>query len=170
LNPRPKRVKEEVTEVTEVKEVTPVEEAQVVVEEVTPVTEETQKREKKVVEEKPIPPEELLERPDNALSLAEYREQLKEKNRKILGSNNAGTTLNVELPAQFKKLEKESFGVQPSEKKAAAKPAKKENVVQEVVVNFKTQDNTYQRNNRNDYGNKKSKPAPKIRFEDLPSL
>jgi len=167
LNPKPRKAKEEVTETTEVKETTPVvEETQPAAEEVTPVAEETQKREKKVVEEKPIPPEELLERPDNALSLAEYREQLKEKNRKIQGEATQAT-LKVELPAEFKKLEKESFGVKPAEKKAAAKPAKKENLVQEVVVNFKTQDSTYQ---KRDYGNKKSKPAPKIRFEDLPSL
>jgi hypothetical protein len=84
-----------------------------------------------------------------------------------MGLNNTEATLKVELPSEFKKLEKDSFGVKPVEKKPAAKPAKKENLVQEVIVNLKTEESSYQ---RKDYGKKKSKPAPKIRFEDLPSI
>lgn len=168
MNPKPRKVREEVTETPVVEEV-PVAQETPVAEETPAQTEEQADRKRKPVEEKPINPEDLLERPDNALSLAEYREQLKEKNRKILAS--AGNAqLNVQLPSDLKKLEKESFGVKPAEKKAAAKPVKKENNVQEIAVAFKTEDSSYGRRDRNDYGKKKTKPAPKIRFEDLPSL
>lgn len=168
MNPRPKKVKEEITETPVVEEV-PVAQETPVAEETPAQPEEQADRKRKPVEEKPIAPEELLERPDNALSLAEYREQLKEKNRKILAS--AGNAqLNVELPSDLKKIEKETFGVKTVEKKAAAKPAKKDNTVQEIAVTFKTEDSSYGRRDRDDYGKKKSKPAPKIRFEDLPSL
>lgn len=169
MNPRPRRVKEEVTETPVVEEPTPVQETPAAEEETPVVAEETQEKRKKPVEEKPINPEDLLEVPENALSLAEYREQLKEKNRKILGSSNA-PTLNVSLPSDLKKLEKDTFGVKVAEKKPAAKPAKKENAVQEIAVTFKTEDSSFRRNDKNDYGKKKSKPAPKLRFEDLPSL
>jgi len=169
LNPKPRRVKEEVTETPVVEEV-PVAQETPVAEETPAQTEDQQAdRKRKPVEEKPINPEDLLERPENALSLAEYREQLKEKNRKILGST-GNAQLNVELPSDLKKLEKESFGVKPTDKKAATKTTKKENTVQEIAVTFKTEDSSYGRRDRNDYGKKKTKPAPKIRFEDLPSL
>lgn len=174
MNPRPKKAKEEITETPEVEETQKAEE--------TPAPEETQskqqeehhespsKKRQQAQEEKPINPEDLLDIPENALSVAEYREQMKEKNRKILGST-GNNKLNVQLPSDLKKLEKENFGVKAADKKPAAKPAKKENNVQEIAVNFKTEDTGYQRRNRDDYENKKkSKPAPKIRFEDLPSL
>jgi len=166
LNPRPKKVKEEISE-TQVKEETPVAQEIPAVSEETHAQPEEYERKRKPVEETPIAPEDLLERPDNALSLAEYREQLKEKNRKILAS--AGNTqLNFQLPSEFKKLEKESFGVKAAEKKNVAKPTKKDNF-QEIAVTFKTEESSFQRDT-NDYGKKKAKPAPKIRFEDLPSL
>ena len=170
MNPRPRRAKEEVTETPVAEEIPAAEETPKAEE--TPAQEEQQQEErrKKPVEEKPINPEDLLDIPENALSLAEYREQLKEKNRKILGS--AGNAqLNVQLPSDLKKLEKDNFGVKAAEKKPAAKPAKKENAVQEIAVTFKTEDSGFQRRgDRADYNKKKSKPAPKIRFEDLPSL
>lgn len=171
MNPRPKKVREEVpvTETPVVEEVPVAQETPVAEETPAQTEEQTERRRKPAVEEKPISPEELLERPDNALSLAEYREQLKEKNRKILAST-GNAQLNVQLPSDLKKIEKESFGVKPAEKKAAAKPTKKENNVQEIAVAFKTEDSSYGRGDRNDYGKKKTKPAPKIRFEDLPSL
>lgn len=172
MNPKPKRAKEEVTETPVVEETTAAAEETPKAEE-TPVQEEQPEERKRrpVVEEKPINPEDLLDIPENALSLAEYREQLKEKNRKIQGST-GNVQLNVQLPSDLKKLEKESFGVKAAEKKPAAKPAKKDNAVQEIAVAFKTEDSGFQRRgDRADYNpKKKSKPAPKIRFEDLPSL
>ena len=168
LNPRPKKVREEVTETPVVEEVPAAQETPVVEETPAQPEEHTERRRKPVEEETPINPEDLLERPDNALSLAEYREQLKEKNRKILAST-GNAQLNVQLPSDLKKIEKETFGVK-TEKKTAAKPAKKENAVQEIAVVFKTEDAGFQRRDRNEYVNKKAKPAPKIRFEDLPSL
>lgn len=172
MNPKPKKVREEITETPVVEEVPVAQETPVVAEETTVQAEEHtfERRRKPVEEEKPINPEDLLERPDNALSLAEYREQLKEKNRKILAS--AGNAqLNVQLPSDLKKIEKDTFGVKAAEKKPAAKAAKKETNVQEIAVTFKTEDSSFQRRDKTEYVNKKNKTtAPKIRFEDLPSL
>jgi len=175
LNPRPRRTREreEVAETpAAVQEVAAVEETTAVAEEQPAAQSEEntyqgeRKRKQPVEEEKPIAPEDLLERPDNALSLAEYREQLKEKNRKIQGSTGS-TQLNVQLPSEFKILEKETFAVKA---KPSVKPAQKKENVQEIAVVFKTEDgsSSFQ---RRDYGKKQqTKTAPKIRFEDLPSL
>ena len=74
----------------------------------------------------------------------------------------------------MKKIEKETFGVKIAEKKAPAKQAAKKENVQEISVVFKTEDSqaSYQRQDRSEYAKKKAaKPAaPKLRFEDLPSL
>ncbi len=173
MNPRPKKTREEVQETPAVEEVPATQEAVTVVAEETPAQPEEhferRPRKQQAEEETPIAPEDLLERPDNALSLAEYREQLKEKNRKVLGST-GNAQLNVQLPSDLKKIEKETFGVKAAEKKTAAKPAAKKENVQEIAVVFKTEDAGFQRRDRNEFANKKAKPAPKIRFEDLPSL
>lgn len=171
MNPRPKKDKEDITETQIAEETSKAKE--------TPAFEQTQAREetqeyerfkkKPVAEEKPINPEDLLDIPENALSLAEYREQLKEKNRKVLGST-GNSQLNFQLPSDLKKLEKDTFGVKASEKKPVSKQAKKENNFQEIAVNFKTEDAEFQRGNDDYNYKKKSKPAPKLRFEDLPSL
>jgi len=78
------------------------------------------------------------------------------------------------MPSDVKKLEKETIGVKATKKKPIAKAAKKENNVEEIAVTFKTEDPVFHRKgDRSDYydnKHKKVKVAPKIRFEDLPSL
>jgi len=71
--------------------------------------------EKKQEEQEEIPPEERLDRPEGALSLAEYREQLKEKNKNISG-NNKQQTLNVVLPSDLVVLEKEQMQIKQKKK------------------------------------------------------
>lgn len=170
MNPKPRKVKEEVPEAPkeEVKEATPQEEIPVV-EEKTEQPEETFERKRKEIPEEPIKPEELLERPEGALSLAEYKEQLKEKNKKLQSTN--AKSVKIDLPSDLKVLEKDNFGVKVVEKKQPEKKSKKaDNAVQQLVVQFKTEDSSFKKD-KNYYGdNKKSKPAPKLRFEDLPSL
>lgn len=135
------------------------------------------KRKEKIVEEEVIPPEERLDRPEGALSLAEYREQLKEKNKRILAGANKAQTLKVELPSNLQVIEKESLAVK---EKKVAKAKKIDNSVQQVSVNFQTEDlskvstNTrypksgYQNNNQTQ--NKKQPQKFKVNVDDLPSL
>jgi hypothetical protein len=95
---------------------------------------------------------------------------LKEKNRKILGGTKV-QTLKVELPSNLQVLEKEQLVVK---EKKAAKAKKVDNSVQQVTVNFKTEDlsnvNTrYQKPQYQNQNNKKSQKV-KINIDDLPSL
>lgn len=163
LNPRKEEdvIQEEVQE--EVKEAVN-EEPQVEKTEEKPVEHE---RKTKVVAEEEIPPEERLERPEGAISLAEYREQMKEKNKNILGSSKA-QTLNVNLPSDLKVMEKEQLTVK---EKKAPKAKKQDNSVQQININFKTEDNSYVSNrNQKHQQNKQPQAKAQIRFEDLPSL
>lgn len=167
LNPKKEEPKEEQAveekkEATQVQE-TPVEEVQ---EEAQPEEKENTERKPKVVAEEEIPPEERLDRPEGALSLAEYREQMKEKNKKILGQTKT-QTLNVNLPSDLKVLEKEK--IEAKEKKVT-KVKKVDNSVQQINIDFKTEDNSNFRYQKpQNQQNKKSKKA-KINVDDLPTL
>ena len=127
------------------------------------------KRKEIVVAEEEIPPEERLDRPEGALSLAEYREQLKEKNKKILGGANKAQTLKVELPSNLQVLEKEQLVVK---EKKVTKAKKVDNSVQQVTVNFKTEDlsNVNTRYQKPQQQNNKKSQKVKINVDDLPSL
>jgi hypothetical protein len=167
LNPKPKNetFEEQVEEAKEnVVEETPVEEKQ---------AEVKYERKQKVVEEEEIPLEERMDRPEGALSLADYRESMKEKNKKITGAGKA-QTLNVVLPSNLKIIEKETLSVK---EKKAAKAKKVDNSVQQIAVEFKTEDlsNANAPRYQKEYPqttqqNKKVQIKAKIRFEDLPSL
>lgn len=128
--------------------------------------EENIERKKKTENEEEIAPGELLERPEGALSLAEYREQLKEKNKNISGGNKA-QTLNVNLPSDLKVLEKEKIQVK---EKRAPKARKVDNSVQQININFKTEDNTNTRFQKPQYQQNKKPTKAKINIDDLPSL
>lgn len=93
-----------------------------------------------------------------------------------MANNNKAQTLKVELPSNLQVLEKETLAVK---EKKVTKAKKTDNSVQQVTVNFQTEDlskvntNTrYQKNqyqNQNQNQNKKSQKV-KINFDDLPSL
>ena len=168
MNPRKEEiVVEQVEEIKEIVEETPVEEIQV------KNTEEKFERKKKVVEEEEIPLEERMDRPEGALSLADYRESMKEKNKKIVGAGKA-QTLNVVLPSNLKIIEKETISVK---EKKITKAKKVDNSVQQIAVDFKTEDLSnanaprYQKEYPQTQQNKKQPQIKaKINFEDLPSL
>lgn len=92
---------------------------------------------------------------------------MKEKNSKIQG--NKAQTLNVVLPSDLKVLEKEKMEVK---EKKAAKVKKVDNSVQQISVNFKTEDNSNVRYQKPQYQqNQNKKPQKvKINIDDLPSL
>lgn len=164
----PKKEEEQVVVEEQTKE-TPVEETVEKVEETQEIrAEETFERKKKVVPEEEIPAEERLDRPEGAISLAEYREQLKEKNKNILGSGKT-QTLKVSLPSDLKVIEKE---VLPVKEKKAAKAKKADNTVQQLNVIFQTEDlsNPNARFQKERPQTKKTQTKAKINFEDLPSL
>merc|ERR1712151_1096851 len=102
-----------------------------------PQQNEERKRKVETPEEE-VPPEERLDRPEGALSLAEYREQMREKNAK-LNAGNKGQTLNVTLPSDLKVLEKEKVEVKA---KKVTKERKVDNSVQQININFRTEDNS----------------------------
>ena len=168
MNPKPKNetVEEQVEETKEnVVEETPVEEKQAEV--------NFERKKKVVVEEEEIPLEERMDRPEGALSLADYRESMKEKNKKIVGAGKA-QTLNVVLPSNLKIIEKETISVK---EKKITKAKKVDNSVQQIAVDFKTEDLSnanaprYQKEYPQTQQNKKQpQNKAKINFADLPSL
>lgn len=163
LNPKPKNetVEEQFEESKEnVVEETPVEEKQ---------TEEKWERKQKIVVEEEIPLEERMERPEGALSVADYRESMKEKNKKIMGSGK-GQTLNVTLPSNLQVIEKDFISIK---EKKVVKAKKVNNSIQEIAVTLKTEDLSdanarYQKPQTQQ--NKKPQIKAKINFDDLPSL
>ena len=169
LNPKPRRFRKEGEEASEFKQGEVTEEAQETpVEDAskeTPV-EEVYEKKKKVVEEEDIKPEDRLERPENALSLAEYREQLKEKNKKLASA----VAHPVKREAtDLKQLEKDNLPAKVEKK--VEKKKKHESPVQQIAVTFKTEDAGYRKRDERAYDNgKKKHTAPKFRPEDLPSL
>jgi len=90
---------------------------------------------------------------------------MKEKNKKILGGNKV-QTLNVVLPENVQVLEKEKMVVK--EKKVKAK--KVDNSVQQVNINFSTEDNSNFRYQKPQYQQNKKPQKAKINIDDLPSL
>merc|ERR1712032_500232 len=127
------------------------------------------KRKDKEVAEEEIPEAERLNRPEGALSLAEYKESQREKNAKLNGPQKAQN--NVNLPSDLKVMEKESIPVKQQQKKAV-KAKKVDSSVQQVDVNFNIEDNSnvrYQKQGYQQNQPKKSQKA-KINFDDLPSL
>lgn len=163
LNPKKEETKVEAQVEEEVKETveeTPVEEVQEKAEHV--------ERKEKVVAEEEIPPEERLDRPEGALSLAEYREQMKEKNKKILGGNKA-QTLKVDLPSDLKVIEKEKVEIK---QKKVTKAKKADHSVQQVNVEFKTEDLSNPRYQKPQYQNNQNKKPQKAKIDvdSLPSL
>ena len=125
-----------------------------------------ERRRKVETPEEEIPPEERLDRPEGALSLAEYREQLKEKNAK-LNTGNKGQTLNVTLPSDLKVLEKEKIEVKS---KKAGKEKKVDNSVQQINVNLRVEDNSNTRYQKPQQQQNKKPTKAKINIDDLPSL
>ena len=94
---------------------------------------------------------------------------MKEKNKKILGNNKA-QTLKVNLPSDFKVMEKET--VVPAKEKKAVREKKVDNSVQQISVNCKTEDlsNTNTRFQKPQYQQNKKQGKVKINIDDLPSL
>jgi hypothetical protein len=128
------------------------------------------RKEKEVVEEE-IPEEERLNRPEGAISLAEHREAMKEKNKKLAGPEKA--KIIVTLPSDLKVIEKENVAVKA---KKTIQTKKNDNKIQQVDVNFKTEDLSnanarYQKPGFQQQTQQKAKPQKaKINFDDLPTL
>lgn len=123
--------------------------------------------------------EDLLERPENALSLAEYREQLKLKNQAI--QNKPVKTIpvqNSDLKPQTKD-EDLTIGINigTNKKQNKPKPKEKKPDSKELNVEFKTEDTEERRydnrdRNQGNYGKKKFNQGPKFQFskDDFPEL
>lgn len=93
---------------------------------------------------------------------------MKEKNKRILGSEKP-KTLNVTLPSDLQVMQKETLVVK---EKKNAKPKKVDNSVQQVNINFRTEDNTFTgtKYQKPQYQQNKKPQKAKINFDDLPSL
>lgn len=136
--------------------------------EVTDDQGDRRKRKGKVDTEE-VKKEDLLERPENALSYAEYKEQLKQKNQGISSNTNkqqqVNRTVESDLTPQDKK-EDLTLGITDT-KKTAQKPKIKERKVDSKEVelnqvfsnNLKLddgRDNNYNNNNNRNTGAKKN--------------
>jgi hypothetical protein len=186
LNPRPRRERTAVEE--EQKEETPAVVQEPVVEkapEEAPKQEETEekveenkegtfeKRKKKgaLVEEKK---EDLLERPENAISLAEYKEKLRVKNQAISNeTKNVTRAENSDLKPQTRN-EDLSIGLTDSSIKTKNKPKdKKQDAAKELTVEFKTEEiGSDKYRDRNQRGQGKNKNQGKFQFskDDFPEF
>lgn len=91
---------------------------------------------------------------------------MKEKNKKILGGSKA-QTLNVSLPSDVQVLEKEKMAVK---EKKVVKAKKVDNSIQQVSVNFQTEDNSNVKYQKPNYQQNKKPQKAKINIDDLPSL
>jgi hypothetical protein len=164
---------EEVQEVKVVIEEEPQKE-EVKQEEVAP-QEYRERRKKKGEEEEEENKEEDLERPENALSLTEYKELLKQKNQG-LNSQPKNVVKANETDAQIKTREENQFvfGLTTEDKKKDKKikekkvDSREKDITASVVVNLKTDDgNSKERN----YG-KQGKKGGKFHFDanEFPEL
>ena len=168
LNPKAENVKVEEPVVEEAKEQV-AEEAQA--EEAHVEEKFDRKRKEKEVVEEEIPEEERLNRPEGALGLAEYRATLVEKNKKLNGPVKAQT--NIALPSDLTVMQKDTVSVKA---KTVTKEKKNVKQVQQVAVNFKTEDLSnanakYVKPGFQQPTQQKAKPQKaKINFDDLPSL
>ena len=87
--------------------------------------------------------------------------------------NKKAQTLKVNLPSEFKVMEKENVVV--AKEKKVVREKKVDNSVQQISINFKTEDlsNTNTRFQKPQYQQKeqnKKQGGKKINIEDLPSL
>jgi hypothetical protein len=113
--------------------------------------------------------EDLLERPENALSYNEYKELQKQKN-KAVDSKPKNVVKANETDAQPQARDESQFilGAGAEGKKAKAKPKeKKNNDVKELVVDIKTDDGL--RDNRQ-YGKQKKDGKYSYKADDFPEL
>lgn len=176
--PKPVRQEQEEAETKEIEEVKPVEATEEEKKEETPAEGEKEvnfdKRKKKgiVTEEKK---EDLLERPENPLSVAEYLEKLKEKNSAIpKGKAKAAVAAeNSDLKPKTKD-EDLSIGiaVEGGQKTGKVKPKEKKQEAKDLNIGFKFGDEptkSYDNYRENNYGKKK---GPKFQFkaDDFPEL
>lgn len=146
-------------------------------------TYERKRKEKEVVEV--VNEAELIKRPQNALSLADYKEQLKSKNQSLSSVNtNKQVVRNEESNLTLKNKSEEAYlGVESNIKKAEKtnKGKERKENKQEVDLNrlvgsnLKTEDSRDNRDNRNYQGknyNNKNYGAKKFQFnaDDFPEL
>jgi hypothetical protein len=172
----PKETKEAEPEV--VAEEKPVEEAPKKVEEQTEVTEapveeskDWDKRKKKKGPVEEVNKEDLLERPENALSYAEYLEQLKQKNQALKDAKPkvVAQVENADLKPQVKNDDNTIGLSNVAAKKDKTKPKqKKEEKFLDAA--FKLGDDEKRFDNRDN--KKQNKKGPKFQFnqEEFPEL
>lgn len=91
---------------------------------------------------------------------------MKEKNKRIMGSDKP-QTLNVSLPSDLKVIEKEKM---VTKEKKNTKSKKVDNSVQQINVNFMTEDQSNFRYQKPNYQQNKKPQKAKINVDDLPSL
>ncbi len=170
----PKKVEETPVVEEPVKEVAeePVKEEKT---EETPVEEEKtedkfDRKKKKGGETAEVDKAELLERPENAVSVTEYMEQLKIKNQGLV--NKPVKKMEV-VQADLQAMSKGETSTKVNKKEMKPKKEKKNNH-QDINVDFKTEDaqgDRYERQERN-YGKKKNNQSSKFQFsnDDFPEL
>lgn len=175
----PKKQKEEVAaeekvsveaKVEETAEVKVEETAEVAVEESAKVEEQAEGRRKKrgVEQNTEVAKEDLVDRPENAISLNEYMAQLKVKNQAISSKPSQAVKVENDLQARAK-AEDTTIGIEGRMKKAKGKKEKKQNTNVELNVEFRSDDAQYERQDRNQ---NKKKNANKFQFskEEFPEL
>jgi len=124
--------------------------------------------------------EDLLERPENALSYSEYLDQLKQKNQGIKTTHVEVKRPDegIELKPHLKNVGEDELGIESTQKKGkinpkkAKKPDQKEVAINQLVA-VKTEDETEQRrgyNNEKGYGKKKGGNNFKYNPEEFPEL
>jgi hypothetical protein len=162
---------EQKVEEVEAKEEQPVEEKK----EETGATEEQgdYRRKKKFPVTEEVKKEDLLERPENALSVGEYKQLLKQKNQGLTAKQ-ANVVRANETEAQPKTRDESEFimGAGEIKKKNLKQKEKKANTdVKELVVDIKTEDGErryHDKENRGD--NRKGKGKYHYKDEDFPEL
>jgi hypothetical protein len=181
LNPKPKPVKEEAPEVKEPEKKVEEEKHEEAKEEPQGDDHQWRRKKKGGEEEEEIKKEDLLIRPENALSYAEYQAQLKEKNQ-ALNANKKAPAKTQESDLQLKEKKEDltigaNLGTSTTQKKQKVKERKVDKKEEEMNQNLalKTDDGyqprKYDKENKTQYG-KKSQAGPKFAFkkEDFPEL
>jgi hypothetical protein len=112
-----------------------------------------------------------LERPENALSVNEYREMLKQKNQ-ALGSKPRNVVKANETDAVPQTRDESRFilGAGEAQKKKEAKPKKQEGGAKELIVDIKTDDGYYGGRDNRQYGKGKKDGRFNYNPEDFPEL
>lgn len=182
LNPKPKKTVEEETpkEVEEIVKEEPQEQApQVEVVEKTENAKEEgfdRRRKRKGFEEEEVKKEDLLERPENALSYAEYMQKLKEKNQSITETRTktAPVVENSDLKAQTRTDEEFTIGLKDQNVNKKQKNKPKEKKTEEkpnVDFTFMTEEVSEKRFETREKTQGKKK-GPKFQFvsEEFPEL